>query len=337
MQGTIRSLRAVLSRPLAAAAVALLAVGVTACGSSSSSSSPAASGGGSTGSASGTGHGTSLTTELPQLYSTAPLTVAINDGTFAKSGLAVKTEPYDPATAVPLVLQGQAQIGFAGLGAVLQAISKGIPLTIIAGTATNTSSLNLGGIVVKKNSGITSLKDLTGKTVALNALKNDAQATLQNYIDAAGGDSTKTKFVPVPFPGMPAALAGGQVDAVSAVAPFLQALVAAGNVNLGPFYPPHFPNGVFFVSNAYLAKNRATVDAFRTALGAEYGRLNKDRAPASAVMVNTYHLPAKAAATIPPVPWSVSILPTSLQSEVAIMQKYHILTSTVNINTAVLK
>jgi len=313
-----------------------LAIFVSACSSSKSGS---ASAGASSGGTSTTAQvRANLTVEVSHTYSQAPITVGINDGTFQRSGLTVKTAPYDPATAIPLVIQGQAQVGYAGLGAVLQAIRKGIPITIIAGTALNgsTAAQSLSGVLVRANSGISSFKDLSGKTVGLNALKNDAQAFLENIIDKAGGDSTKTRFVAVPFPGMANALSAGQVDAVAPVAPIVQAIQAAGNVDLGPYTGSGYPNGVYFAANSYLAKNRPVIEALRTALTAEYTALNKDRTPAISVMVNDYKTAPKTAASIPDAKWNVTVADAIYQDELAVMRKYAIIDGDVDLKTAVL-
>lgn len=317
----------------------VVAVFVSGCSSSKGGSAPssppssAASGGG----LSATPEPTILNVELSRTYSQAPISVAINDKTFLRSGLTVKTTPYDPTTAVPLVVQGQAQIGYAGLGAVLQAITKGLPLTIIAGTALNGASPaeSLSGVLVKRKSGITTFKDLTGKTVGLNALKNDGQAFVQNKIDMAGGNSTKTKFVAVPFPGMANALAAGQVDAVAPVAPIVQAIKATGNIDIGPYTGSGYPNGIYFATRSYVSKNRAVIDQFRAALTAEYNTLNKDRAPAIDVMVKEYKTPPATAAKIPEAHWNVTVADSIYKDELTVCKKYGVITGDVDLRKAV--
>lgn len=317
---------------------ALLGATLLAAACSSTKSQSQTANGPTTGAGTSEASARSITFELSRTYSPAPVTVAITDGTFARFGLTVTTVPYDPATSVPLILQGQAQVGYGGLGAILLAISKGIPLTIIAGTAINgaTDSESLTGVLVKARSGIASFKDLAGKTVGLNALRNDAQADVQSKIDAAGGDSTKTKFVAVPFPGMASALSAGRVDAVASAAPFVQAIQAAGNLNIGPYTGPGYPSGVYFVSNDYLTKNRSVVDAFRSALRAEYDKVNKDRKPVINVMVNDYKTPIGAAESIPRAHWNVTVAADVYQQALVVLKKYKIITADVDLKTAVL-
>ena len=81
---------------------------------------------------------------------------------------------------------------------------------------------------VKKGSPIKSAKDLEGKTVAVNTLKNIGDTTVRESVRKAGGDPSKVKFVEMPFDQMPAALAGGQMDAAWVVEPALATVKAPG-------------------------------------------------------------------------------------------------------------
>ena len=59
---------------------------------------------------------------------------------------------------------------------------------------------------MKKGSAIKSAKDLEGKKVAVNTLKNIGDTAVRESVRKAGGDPAKVKFVELPFDQMPAAL-----------------------------------------------------------------------------------------------------------------------------------
>ena len=287
-----------------------------------------ACGGSDSGGASTSGTGSSaqatLTAQFAPIFGCATLRVGIDKGFFAKNGVKLQTKPYAVDSSVPLVLNGQTQIGFGGVGAIIAARSKGIPITMIAATSTEgaTTKTNSTGVVASAKSGIKSFKDLTGRKVGLNALGNDAQAHVAALIDAAGGNSKSVKWQVVPFPGQPAALKGGQIDAVAAVAPFSQQMVAAGARNIGPYNPKGYTSGAYFASDAYRKKNPEAVAKFLAGLREASEYSNAHRSEALAALATAAGLPKAALAAFPPVPWSVKPNRETTANAIALMAKY---------------
>ena len=68
---------------------------------------------------------------------------------------------------------------------------------------------DFGGLVVKDPT-IKSPKDLVGKKVATNTLKNIVDTTVKTIVNKDGGDPSKVNFVELAFPDMAAALDAGQ-------------------------------------------------------------------------------------------------------------------------------
>ena len=94
----------------------------------------------------------------------------------------------------------------------VKAVVNGIASTGVAGQG-------LRGLMVKKGSPIKSPKELEGKKVAINTLKNISETAVREAVRKAGGDPDKVKFVELAFDQMPAALDQGQVDAACVVEP----------------------------------------------------------------------------------------------------------------------
>ena len=61
-----------------------------------------------------------------------------------------------------------------------------------------------------KDGPIKSGKDLEGKTIAVNTLKNICEVTIKASLEKEGVDVDKLKFTEVPFPDMLAALENGR-------------------------------------------------------------------------------------------------------------------------------
>ncbi|MBQ1070223.1 ABC transporter substrate-binding protein, partial [Micromonospora sp. D75] len=130
-----------------------------------------------------------------------------------------------------------------------------------------------GALVVKGDSGITSAKQLEGKTVSVNVLTNIAAAAAREAVRADGGDPTKVKLVEIPFPQAPAAVSTGRVDGAWVVEPFLSAAKAQGAVPVGWGFTDLAPDltvSAWYAAGSYTSKNAKTVTAFRDAVREAY-------------------------------------------------------------------
>ena len=228
-----------------------------------SSSSPASSGGGSTTSGGG-GAKTSVTVGV----GTGTYVAALSTDSFAASGLdVVQKQVNSGAAAVPLLLNGQLQFTAADTVGVLTAISKNVPLVIVAMAATSGSSAesDATAVMVRGDSPTRSAKDLTGKKVAVNGIGNTSQLSAQAAIDKLGGDSTKVQFVETPPTTMNAAVANGTVEAAVQSEPAISQGKALGLRSL--FSPmaealPSVPLFVYVTSQSYLSQHRDVVTKF---------------------------------------------------------------------------
>ena len=153
----------------------------------------------------------------------APLHLGIAKGFFKEQGLEVQViNTTGGAAAVPGVVSGQFDFAFGNVVSLIVAKSQGLELTAVApgNSSTGIQGKDFGGVVVPEGSPITDAAGLAGKTVAVNNFKNVGDTTVRASIRKAGGDSTKVKFIELPFPEMPAAVANKRVDAAWVVEPF---------------------------------------------------------------------------------------------------------------------
>jgi NitT/TauT family transport system substrate-binding protein len=124
---------------------------------------------------------------------------------------------------------------------------------------------------VAEDSPVKSAKDLSGKTIAANTLGSIIQASGQHWIDNNGGDSSKVKWVEVPFPQMEPALVQKQIDAFVAVEPFVTVPSKVNKKTKVLGYPlggiaPRLLIASYFSGEAWIQKNGDTVKAFITAI-----------------------------------------------------------------------
>ncbi|MBQ1041060.1 MULTISPECIES: ABC transporter substrate-binding protein [unclassified Micromonospora] len=206
----------------------------------------------------------------------APIYLAQERGIFARHGLKVEvdTEASD-LTSVPAVLAGKVDFATGDLTTLIVARSKGLDVKAVvpASASTGKAGADYGALVVKGDSGITSAKQLEGRTVSVNILTNIAAAAAREAVRADGGDPAKVKLVEIPFPQAPAAVGTGRVDGAWVVEPFLSAAKAQGAVPVGWGFTDLAPDltvSAWYAAGSYASKNAKTVTAFRDAVREAY-------------------------------------------------------------------
>ncbi len=221
----------------------------------------------------------------------SPMFMAMEQGFFKAEGLELETVPMaGGAVIVQGVTSGDLQFGWSNVISLYQTHVAGFDFKFIAGGATNRRGSNeTHAIVVGKDSSIKSAKDLEGKTVAVNTLNNIVHLLARAWADKNGGNSSKIKFVEIPFPQMEATLIAGRVDAISVQEPF--AAVAARRpetrVLANPWGDvlPKFLVASWFASEKWIQKNRDTAEAFVRAIHRGVDAVHADKAAARAAMI----------------------------------------------------
>ncbi len=135
-------------------------------------------------------------------------------GFFAKSGLNVEvTSLGSGAQTAAAVLGGSADIGITSVVGLAAAVTRGAPLTIIAGAGLYSSDLAPYALCVAKASPLRTAKDLEGRTVGVTSLNDAAAVAMFQYLTRAGADREKVHFFEMPFTEMGVAIGLGRVDA----------------------------------------------------------------------------------------------------------------------------
>jgi NitT/TauT family transport system substrate-binding protein len=170
---------------------------------------------------------------------------------------------------VPAVVSGQYQFGFSNVVSLMLAQSKNVPIKAVANgnNATGDPKKDFGMLVVK-DPAIKSAKDLVGKTVATNTLKNIVDTSVKEIVKQDGGDPAQVKFVELAFPDMGAALDAGRVQGMFVVEPFLSAALAKGWHTVGSFadVQPNLCISAYFTSQQEIAKDSDLVTRFGEAM-----------------------------------------------------------------------
>jgi NitT/TauT family transport system substrate-binding protein len=213
-----------------------------------------------------------VTVGVIPILDVAPIYLGVEKGFFDKRGMDVKLEQAEGGAAiVPAVVSGQYQFGFSNVVSLLLAHSQGLPVKMVSNgnNSTGVDGKDFASLMVKGDSPIKSPKDLEGKTVAANTLQNIVDTSVRASVRKDGGDPSKVKFVPLPFPEQPAALQSGRVDAVFVVEPFQQAVLADGGRPIASSYVDAAPNltvATYFASKQLIGENPDLVRRFTDAM-----------------------------------------------------------------------
>jgi NitT/TauT family transport system substrate-binding protein len=229
-------------------------------------------GGGSASGASGSGELRQVTVGMLPILPTAALYAGIEQGFFEDHGIELTVETGQGGAALlPAVMAGQMQFATSNPVSLLQARDKGLDVRVVAHwtSALSSGDTDINGVVAAADAGLDSAADLAGKTVAVNTLNGMGGLTIREAVRKDGGDPDAVTFVEMPFPDMPAALSGGNVDAVWVPEPFLTTLQGAGDTVVtyaSKESVPGHPTQLFFTSGQLIKSDPQLVKDFTAAV-----------------------------------------------------------------------
>ncbi len=199
---------------------------------------------------------------------------ALQEGFFNKWGINAKIQVYPTGVEVMnQIASGAAQFGDVGADPILAAISKGLPLKIIAdnhGSAVNNYYAENQAVVAGPNTGISAgnIASLKGKKVGI-ALGTDAVGYLQSLLATVHLTLSDLTLVNVtPADGI-TALARGSVNAIATFEPWPSVAlqqVHGSTMVIEDHSTTWYDPGVIISSTPYLAANPKTAVAFLSAI-----------------------------------------------------------------------
>jgi NitT/TauT family transport system substrate-binding protein len=231
------------------------------------------------------------------------------------------------ATVVPAVVSGDTDIAGSNLVSVLLAQGKDIPVKIIApGTFVREErGQDFSAILVAKDSDIRSPKDLEGKTLAVNTLKNIAELAAKASLAGQGVNVSKIELTEVDFPDMNAAITEGRVDAAFQIEPFVSLGVAEGlRIVDRPYVgtKPGLQIGCYFTSERYLAENEDVVERFREGVADTAAAIAEDPAAFRDFLPEASEIPPPAAQKANLPAWKPENDQASLELTAELMERY---------------
>ena len=155
----------------------------------------------------------------------AALFVADKQGLYEKKGIKTELVQFNNGgDLMTAMASGEVDVGYVGIAPVLSSVAKGVPIKVISSAQTEGS-----GIVVTKDSGITSAADLKGKSIATPREAPIQYVLLSYYLDKNGLSTKDLNISAMKVPSMNDALKTKQIDGIITFQPYVS--IAANDTN----------------------------------------------------------------------------------------------------------
>jgi NitT/TauT family transport system substrate-binding protein len=191
---------------------------------------------------------------------------AVEGGFFQKAGLNVDFQPMPGGTQIAqAVITGALDIGILTPLAIATAVTRGIPLVIVAAGGVNNAKAPSGSLIVGKNSPLHDAKDFEGKTIGLASLRTVHELMLLAWFEKNKLDPKGLRRLELTFAEMGPAIERGTIDGAVEVDPLTSGWVRAGKVRVveGPNSAiPEFLGAAWFSTADYAKKNPEVVRRF---------------------------------------------------------------------------
>ena len=252
-------------------------------------------------------------------------------GYFAAAGLDAELMPISNGAAIQAaVLSGSVDIGYSNVVSVAAAHDRGIPLAFVCGAGVQTAQNDISGLlVVAATSTIAKPRDLEGKTIAVSGINEIATLSVRNWMDTNGADSTRARFLELPFPAMAEAVRSGRIDAASvtrALAPDAGAPGSALRLVVNTFntVAPRWSTSAWIASREWIAGHGPVLAAFLIAMRRAATWANAHHPESARILATALNKPLSEIESIQRIPYLTHLTPALLQPSIDLAARYGI-------------
>ncbi len=270
-----------------------------------------------------------------------PAWVAKEKGIFKNNGLDVTLTPIQNVSLLPPTMGKQFDVAASTPPDLIKAAANGIDVVAITGGVVESSSHMSMQFVVKKNAGINSIKDLSGKTIATPTIGSIMHLATLTWLKKNGVEPNSIRAVEVPFPNMVDQLKGSRVDALELLQPFVgQILSQPEFMTLGdPLLSVDDPTlFVMWIANGTWAKNnKEAVMKWSQSIAEAKEFIEKNSAESRAILGKYTNLPPAVTEKIPLPYYDASIKSSQIEVWVKALRDIGALNLPVDPNKIVFK
>lgn len=280
---------------------------------------------------------------LVPIFDVAPYYAAEQQGFFAAENVAPTAQIVrGGAAAIPAVVGGTFDVVYANGTSIVQAIARGIDMRILLeGAPLGQKPPDPGALLKRKGDPYRTGKDLEGKVVGVNALRDVQWMLVTTWIKATGGDPDKVQIIEVPLPSMVDTIKAKRVDTALVLDPFLTMGLADPDIELldwamSRVYPGG-PIAFWATTPEIIARRGNDVRAFVRAYkrGSAWCNANMGKEPFIKLVSGFTQIPPDVVARMSPVPSHAEIDVASLPKLTTIMSQAGLLTGNVDLRSKV--
>jgi NitT/TauT family transport system substrate-binding protein len=251
-------------------------------------------------------------------------------GLFQSAGITAEISAISNGSAITAgVVGGTIDVGYSALLTLAAAHEKGVPINVIAPAGNYLKTAPISTLMVPADSPAKTAKDLNGKTIAVNGIKNITQLATEAWSDQNGGDWKSLNFVEMGFPEMPAALAAHRVDAAFVTEPIVSSALHSGVArNIGTPYDaiaPVFTISAWFVTGAWSKANPALVRRLSTVFRQASAWANTHDAESAQILSGITKLPLAVVAGMTRSRFAETVTAKALQPTIDSAARYGLL------------
>ena len=153
---------------------------------------------------------------LPSDHDSA-LFIAQADDAYAAEGLDIETVQFNNGgDLMTAMASGEVDVGYVGITPVLSSIEKGVPVKVISG-----AQIEGSGLVVGKDSGVSTIEDLDGKSIATPGEASIQYLLLVYALNQSGLSKDNVDISAMKVAPMNDALKSGKIDGMLTYEPFV--------------------------------------------------------------------------------------------------------------------
>lgn len=256
------------------------------------------------------------------------LQYAVDRGFFEQEGLDVSVQPSQGgAEAIPAIVSGDVQVAGSNAVSVLLATTQGLDLRIIAPGTFARPDEDFSAIMARKDGPIRRARDLDGKRLAVNTLKNITEVTARESLAKEGVDPFGLRLTEIPFPEMTQAVVKGDADAAFLIEPFLTAAKREGLRVLARPYNDTRPGlqvGSYVAQAGYAEENADVVEDFANGVARAAEAIDQEPERFRSFLPEASELPAEAAKAVTLPQWRAESDRESLDLLAELMVEYRL-------------
>ncbi len=246
--------------------------------------------------------------------------VAKQAGIFEKNGLDVELVEFRSGNeGIAAQRGGHVDIVLSIPGTAMNANERNFDLVLIAQNETaKAQGPDSGALVVRRDSGLDDVSQLTGKKIALSNLHSQKHVAVQVTLKKHGVDPSKVTFLEIPFANHPDTLRSKQIDVAASLDPWTtqMALSDWAKVLAWDYVEslPEQPIGCWYARAEFVQKNRAVVETFAKAIRDSIDYMHADVPRAQDNIAKFTGLDPRLVRQLPLNNWSYKIKPAVWQA-----------------------